>query len=301
MSKFRFYAFSFLVILCSLGCADESPALAECECLSVNPRPFRATFRNLEGNGLGYPSGYSSVDLFLSPYLDDFSLVPMVDIRSHFFNNGKFALNTGIIGRYHKKDKVFGVNLFYDYRNARCGRFNQAGVGLEVLGTHWDLRMNGYIPFGVKHSPICSSIEPAGLGEGLEEFADKLEEAFFGSSQPKLREVAMKGFDAEVGVHTRCRDPWGFYAGIIPYGYTGGSKHAWGGKLRLQAQWTDYVTLEVLGAYDSLFLFTAQAQLSLNIPFGAKKPTRCPAEWKSRMVDPVLRNEIIATRRQRLE
>lgn len=72
--------------------------------------------------------------------------------------------------------------------------------------------------------------------------------------------------------------------------------NAWGGKLRLLAQWKDYITLEVDGSYDSLFHGVVQGQIIFNIPFGTRRPTKNPGNWQLRMVEPPLRSEIIATR-----
>lgn len=281
MHKTLSHFFSSLLLLCSVGYAEDSPdTTPPPNYTGVNPRPFRATFRHIEGKGIGYPLGYSSFDLDFSPYLDDFSLLPAIDVRSHVFNDGKFAFNTGVIGRRHRGCTVYGMNLYYDYRNAQRARFNQVGAGAEILGEHWDFRVNGYLPFGIKHSHL---------------YAIKLE----GLTVTGRREIALKGLDMEIGVHNRCRDPWGFYAGVIPYCYGAEGLDAWGGKVRLLAQWTDYITLEVDGSYDSLFHGIVQGQLSLNIPFGTKKPTEHPADWKPRMLEPVLRSEIIAARHKR--
>ena len=287
MPKSLLCAFSSLLIFCSIGYAqesDEPKGYAEnsqepeqSKYRGLNPRPFRVALRHIEGKGIGYPCGYTSLDLAMSPYIDDFKILPVIDVRTHLFDDGKFAFNAGVIGRYHRRCTVFGMNVYYDYRNAQHARYNQVGGGLEALGERWDFRMNGYLPFGIKHSPF---------------YAIKLE----GLTLVGREELALKGLDFEVGVHTKCRDPWGFYSGVIPYCYGAKGMNAWGGKIRLLAQWKDYITLEVDGSYDSLFHGIVQGQISFNIPFGTKKPTVHPADWKPRMVEPVLRSEIIAAR-----
>ena len=239
----------------------------------VNPRPFRATFRHIEGKGIGYPLGYSSFDLMFSPYLDDFFMLPVIDIRTHVFNDGKFAFNSGVVGRHHSGCTVYGMNLYYDYRNAQRARYNQVGAGFEVLGEQWDFRMNGYLPFGIKHSHL---------------YAIKLE----GLAVSARQEIALKGVDVELGVHNRCRDPWGFYAGVIPYCYGAKGVNAWGGKLRLLAQWTDYLALEVDGSYDSLFHGIVQGQISFYHPLRHKKTDRASRrlETADDRACPALRN-----------
>lgn len=275
MPKSLVCAFSSLLIFSSLGYAEES---VQPERVWLDPLPFRATFRHIEGKGIGYPCGYTSFDLALSPSLDEFNkMVPILDFRLHLFDNGKFAFNTGVIGRRHKDDMVYGVNVYYDYRNAQHARYNQVGGGLEMLGECWDFRMNGYLPFGIKQSHFYA-IKLAGL------------------TLVGRQELALKGLDFEVGVHNKRNDPWGFYSGIIPYCYGSKGINAWGGKLRLIAQWKDYITFEVDGSYDSLFRGIVQGQISFNIPFGPKRPTLHPGDWKPRMIERVLRSEIIATR-----
>ena len=277
MPKALLCAVSSLLILSSIGYGEESHQFEQAEFTGVIPHPFRVKLRHIEGKGIGYPCGYTSFDLGMNPYLDDFKILPVIDLRFHLFNDGKFAFNTGVIGRFHSGCTVYGMNVYYDYRNAQHARYNQVGAGLEALGERWDFRMNGYLPFGVKHSPF---------------YAIKLE----GLTLVGREELALKGFDFEVGVHTRCRNPWGFYSGIIPYCYGAKGMNAWGGKLRLLAQWKDYITLEVDGSYDSLFHGVVQGQIIFNIPFGTRRPTKNPGNWQLRMVEPPLRSEIIATR-----
>ena len=243
----------------------------------IIPRSFHATLRHIEGKGIGYPEGYSSFDLFLSPNVDDFSYLPQIDLRGHVFNSGRFAANVGFSVRHQHACRVYGASVYYDMRNADHGRFNQLGVSLESLGERWDFRMNGYLPFSRKEGDL---------------YATHLD----GLTLTGRQEIALKGLDLEVGTHFDPKQCWNFYTGAIPYCYGAHGINAWGGKLRLLARYKNYVTFEIDGSYDSLFHGIVQGQLSFTLPFGPKVAMRRNTPWKQWIVQPVLRSEIIATR-----
>ena len=113
-------------------------------CLNVN-------LGHTEGRWLDNRQGYTTLGVFSTvPYLATSNFLPLVvDFREHFFNDGKWAGNYGLGVRYIAADydAVFGFNVFYDYREAsRDQKFNQVGVGLEMLTPNWNLCLNGYFP-----------------------------------------------------------------------------------------------------------------------------------------------------------
>jgi hypothetical protein len=85
---------------------------------------------------------------------------------------------------------IVGVNGFHDYRDT--GRsFQQLGLGGELLGDRWEFRGNLYLPIGLQHQllaqgPAVNGVQFVGYNIALGE-------------QPFLQEVAMRGFDLEVG------------------------------------------------------------------------------------------------------
>ena len=113
---------------------------------------YRTTIRHIESGGIGYKDGYTTFEAFLAPDPSQWTITPFLDARGHVFNNGKWATNVGAGVRTLLGNRAYGINAYYDYRNA--GRFNsnQIGVGLETLGKLFDFRINGYLPVGAKIS-----------------------------------------------------------------------------------------------------------------------------------------------------
>ena len=48
--------------------------------------------------------------------------------------------------------RLWGANIYYDYRNTNRNNYNQVSLGFESLGKVWDFRLNGYLPVGNKTS-----------------------------------------------------------------------------------------------------------------------------------------------------
>ena len=128
-----------------------SPLLKEKQPKNTILSPDNVTASYMEGAGVGYPSGYTSLKFFLAkglPWPNE-RLEPFFDARGHILNIGKPAANIGVGGRYliPSHSIVFGLNAYYDYRDD-WRSYNQIGVGVEALTCSIDIRINGYIPFG---------------------------------------------------------------------------------------------------------------------------------------------------------
>ena len=121
---------------------------------SLSKRSMHVDFRHIEGNGVGYDKGYSTMEAFFAPRKLLGSILPFVDLRGHIFNDGTYAANGGMGMRclFPSTCLALGGNVFYDYRHSRHHDYNQVGAGLELLGARWDLHINGYLPFWKKKS-----------------------------------------------------------------------------------------------------------------------------------------------------
>jgi hypothetical protein len=111
------------------------------------------TLRHIEAGGIGYDHGYTSLTGLAFPSTTEGHWIwPVADVRLHEFNNNTQAGNVGIGARFasSKLYRVFGGNIYYDYRNTHHGSYNQIGAGFEFLGERIDLRFNGYLPLGKK-------------------------------------------------------------------------------------------------------------------------------------------------------
>ncbi len=246
----------------------------------------RIEIRNREAAGVGYSTGYSSLDYFL---MTEHSVEFLLDARGHIFNNGQGAGNVGLGFRCPVNDEKYlvGANAFYDIRQSKGLLANQVGAGFEWLGKYVDFRTNGYIPVGKqKHLDT-------------KEF-----KSFSGTSvfiKRKLK-AALPCIDAEVG--TPLPNP--FYFAIGGYYLFKQSEsslavgNAFGARARAEVDIGRYVTLGFAITYDHIFKTRPQGYISINIPFEKKKCRRdrdddlChTSETRNLRRVPIMRNEII--------
>ena len=250
------------------------------------PRPMRVTARHIEPNGIGYNQGYTTLEGFFSsskPWGDGW--FPFLDLRGHAFNSGKLAANAGVGVRYLLGSRIWGGNVYYDFRNTKHQHYNQVALGFEALGEVWDYRINGYLPVGNKTSPFYNT-----------QFSH-----FKGNSAflSRMYQFAMKGINAEAAAHVDCFKNAPIYFAAGPYYLGGQGKSAWGGQFRAAVDLYNYVRIEGNTSYDNVFKWIGQGQLSVMVPFGpkkmAKESSRCQTDMAlaSRLYQRVDRNEII--------
>ena len=236
-----------------------STSLLYGDCSATPPYPMKVTLRNIEAAGIGYNQGYTSLDLFLSPYNQLDSWTPFVDIRGHIFHNKNLALNLGLGLRYTSY-YVYGINAYYDYRTTKHNRYNQLSIGIEALGEYVDFRLNGYLPFRNKTSSPFQSI------------FDKFSQNFMIISYK--REEPLKGFNGEVGFHIDTLEHIPFYITAGPYYLTTDQNTTCGGEGRITIDFYQYLRLEANLSYDRLFKWIAQGEVSLTVPFGGRCPLK---------------------------
>lgn len=248
-----------------------------------SPPKQQVNLRHIEGGGIGYSKGYSSLDLFFSSSFG--SWIPFFCASGHLLNAGEPAANTGLGFRYQKGFRTWGMNSFYDYRKTPHLHYNQIGLGFESLGQVWDFRLNGYLPVGQKSRTSSSGSFWKFQGHHL--------------LLASRRESAMKGANAEVGILLKALPNARLYAAMGPYCLFGEGKSAIGGEGRLSATCFDHIQLEVRSSYDSLFHGIFQGSISLLFPFGPlpKKP-HCATSLRSyayeqKLRETVSRHEII--------
>ncbi len=257
---------------------DEEANEAASMCCYSNSRPERITARHIESKGIGYNQGYSTLEgFFMIPSVTDTVWFPFLDLRGHVFNNGKYAANAGLGLRYLSESRVWGINSYYDYRQASRRHYSQYALGLESLGEVWDFRINGYLPVGKKES----------------HYYDTKFDSFAGNSLilSRKQQIAFKGINAETGVHATLSDDILFYAAAGPYYFNHHAVNAWGGEVRVAFDFTKYVRLEGNTSYDNIFKWIGQGQLSLNLPFGAKQKL-CVRECNTCCDEVMLRDRV---------
>lgn len=235
----------FALIPLSVFAHTSIAAPQECECILKNEQ---VQLRHIEGKGIGYDQGYTTIQAFFTPHFESF--VPLFDFRGHVFDDGKFAANAGV-GLRLLHSYVLGINAYYDYRQTHHFHYNQAALGLEALGKRIDFRINGYLPIGRKQS------------------------VFNHQYNAHKKEWAFKGGNAEVGVHLFKGAKLAVYGAAGPYYFEGKGKNAWGGQARFSAAFLEHVRFEVSGSYDRVFKWIGQGQLSLMYFFGPKMKLKC--------------------------
>lgn len=256
----------------------------------------RIEVRHIEANGVGYNQGYTTLEgFFTAPNALDGSWVSFLDVRGHVFNNGKLAANAGLGVRYLTDCRVWGLNAYYDYRNTHRSHYNQIGFGLETLGEMWDFRANGYLPVGDKES---RAFHPR--------FREFEQNSIIISSK---KEIAMKGANAEVGVHVLSRENYQLYAAAGPYYFEQKGRVAWGGEGRIACTLFDYARLQLSGSYDTIFHGIVQGEVALTFGFGGKKNRCCQSRCydpcsdrytvEERALQRVDRNEIVVVTRKK--
>ncbi len=221
--------------------------------LGINLFDHHATFRSLFGDGIGFDRGYTSLDLFLSGEIKHYWRL-FTDFRGHLFENSRWAANAGLGVRRKGavRNLIAGANLYYDYRETKHKSFNQIAGGLELLGSLWDFRLNGYLPIDASHS-------------------------FDRDEGHKRHVVALGGGNIEIERMLWWSRNLDISAAISGYYLHGSdSKNAGGGVFRIAAHATPYMIFRGQISYDNLFHLRGSGEIALTYPFGGKKNSNKP-------------------------
>ncbi len=267
---------------------------------SCSPGPgSRASLGYRAPKGFGYDEGYTSFSTFLSPS-GERVFQPFIDLRGHVFNDGKWAANAGLGGRYACERVVVGLNAYYDYRDSKdLGSQNQVGGGLELLGKYLDIRINGYAPIGKTTKLGCPCFDHF---------------TCFRAVARQEASASLADIDGEIGLHVPgpfkyvdlyiAAGPYYLFEKKVNDARLGGE---WGGRGRLSLKVYDGITIGGDVTYDPIFNTRAQGWITLSFPFGPanlrqygsrlkeKYPAPCDdvARQVALMTQPVYRNEII--------
>jgi hypothetical protein len=279
--------FRFVILAAMISLSGFADDYEQEEICPDGKRHYRAAVRHIESGGIGYDNGYTTLEVFLASDPSQRSITPFLDIRGHVFDNGKWAVNTGIGLRALWGNRIYGINTYYDYRSTGRLHSNQVGAGLEVLGRLFDFRINGYLPVGAKTS--------APYGSAFQSFSGNymlVSEKFHS---------AMKGANAEFGFHFGESKSLDFYAAAGPYYFIGEvAPVTWGGKARISGTFKDTLIVEISDSYDRVFHNKFQGQIGLSFSFGPKskikkeeRTCKLANTLNNRMLQPVDRQEII--------
>ncbi len=240
---------------------------------------------HIEGEGIGYSTGYTNLEALIFPYFSQNKSFPFFDIRGHVFDNSDLAANAGAGFRICplEKEVIFGLNAYYDYRLVKDANYNQIGVGSEILGKRVDFRINGYIPLN-----------------GLRSLSSNLYNNYLGGyyiTENKFW-IPMIGGNSEIGyflVKSKILDLYSA-VGVYYFGYTHlSNRQAIGGQFRLSINFSEFLSLEGLISADSVFKTRVQGLITISFPFGYKTERRGKDK---RLAQPIKRYEIIVLDKQ---
>jgi hypothetical protein len=254
----------------------------------VNPYPIpkRIDFGHIEGKGIGYDRGYTQMSIVLGPEYRIGHGIALLDLRGVIFDDGKLAANIGMIGRFLPKFfcEVFGVNIFYDFREGKLGNFNQISGGFEMLHRRWELHMSARAPVGVtKHIKKCV----------FDDYIGPFREVC------KTRQIALNAFDLDVGYYFVKAKDFQFYVAAGPYYLSGASNSsALGGRAVLRPQFTDYFAVEFSVSHDRIYETIYQLNAIFSLPLYKFSPVlnkkRGPCRTTNRQIyQPIGRDVIL--------
>lgn len=178
---------------------------------------------------MGMQAGEGSAEIFgdaIVPVYFTKSGAFLVNVRGSGSDNEEEEANAGLVYRhlFPEKDLIVGGNIFYDSRwTAHDNRFDQMGVGLELLSRWIDARANLYLPENKEvlvDSFTDQTVEQRTSGGWRDPYAES-----YHIAQDYVRrtetitttylferfEQAREGWDAEVGVKLPVPDSLGEY------------------------------------------------------------------------------------------
>ncbi len=257
---------------------------------------FRSELKHREERGIGYEKGYSTIAILGFPFFKQ-GLQPLLNARFHVFNDGRFASNVGFGLRTpsYSEKWVFGINLYWDFRESKRLTVNQFGAGLEALGNLFDVRINGTIPFG--NNDHFGSLKFAGFQDSRVIYKQRIT-------------AALPTIFFEIG--GMLYRPINLYFAVSPYylfrntvnGFTLGDEAGILG--RLSALVYDGIKLGIEASYDRIFHGTVQGFISFSFPFGPGNLRKGGRRWKEnytgcmpkaklnrKLTEPIDRSEII--------
>lgn len=233
--------------------------------------PASLSIKQTLGKGIGNTPSYTTLEfliplkplqapIFSLSYPSTSILIPIIDIRAHYLNYGRYAGSIGMGARqfYPAIGSILGLHLFYDFRQTPSYT-QQAGISFELMGRFYNFRINGYLPCGNRvqsYRPVTFNY-PGGYVATCQE-----------------RRNSLTGTNGEIEFPFRGvvnRQPINLYTtfGIYHYKNSGCGCHkkkADGGYIRLELDYLNF-NLETNLSYDPLFSYKFQSTIGFSFPF----------------------------------
>lgn len=250
---------------------------------SFSHAQYFLSLRRNQGESLGSTISYTTIESLYFPFHYQ-NIWPFLDLRAHCFDSAdKYAANIGIGFRVAPEftDQIFGVNAYYDCRNAHHSHFNQFGIGFEMLGGCWNFRLNGYLPVGKKSFLKSCCFFNQYIGD------------FFFLRENFIDGIKGANFEIESLVTEMC---WGeIYLAIGGYYYQGNkcNRNIYGSEYRVSTNYCDSFSFSILATHDCVFKTRIQAQLSFTLPLN------CQCDEDPRLFQSVRRQEMIILQKRK--
>jgi hypothetical protein len=120
--------------------------------------------------------------------------IVFVDLRGSFLESQEQEINAGLVVRHllQEPSLILGFNTYYDSRwTEENSRFDQVGVGVELLSSWVDFRANYYSPL-TDEKTLSESTETSSRIDGNSLITT--------TTQLRTYEEALDGYDVELGV-----------------------------------------------------------------------------------------------------
>ncbi|HET6425667.1 MAG TPA: inverse autotransporter beta domain-containing protein, partial [Planctomycetaceae bacterium] len=251
----------------------------------------RITVDNRSNELYGYDSGYSTINAFMPRFIEENAML-FASGGGMVTYNGRGGANLGAGWRYYMQDidRVVGLSAWYDFDAGHAEEYHQIGLSFESLGRYFDLRLNGYIPFGQDQNVLSTT-----LGGPIR----------FVQNQLRLQsaadtETAMTGFDSEIGGPMPLLGKYGLsgYAGFYYFTSSSNSTDLTGVSGRLAWQVNEDTSLGFQVTDDHVFGTNTQIQVAWTLPDGGSSRWLRQPRVRDRLMSNVFRRGRVTVARE---
>jgi hypothetical protein len=237
-------------------------------------------------------NGGASVNVMLPFWFGSNDTMLFVDARGTATYSGGGASNLGVgLRRYDEmRDRVFGINAYWDHDDGNRRNYNQLGIGIESLGRWVDFRANAVFSTGNDREILSTTFENPVIGVGPTGLTvDRVD----------FQESAFSGLNAEIGVPTPLLGRYGFETHVGGYYYQADdNEDVTGVSVRNEIQISDDVRAGINVTNDDVFDTQVFATLSITIPDGRAQRWFRPKSVREKMSSRVERRNRIVTNRR---
>lgn len=276
--KFIFTRVFFLGVLAS----HLFGALESAEKKSESTGTYRLGLEYAAGRYIALDESYGALTFLAVPEVSYNSVHFLGDFKFLKLENSNWAASGGLGFRAwdKKRQKAYGFNFFYDYREQKRDSFHQVGFGFELLSSVWELHLNGYLPVGTQGYRYSRKV--------LDDFTG----GFF-ATVSKFQ-YALSGVEFSGGRRFWLGDDLSIYVAPGFYFYNNKNiKNIQGIQGTAELGWNDMVSFKLNASYDSRFRGRVQGVFALSVPLGRLCSTVFESCQSMILGRPVRRNDTI--------